>query len=81
VPHRVAQDDWYQGMLIPKGATVVIPSWAIHHSERFKYDNPEEFQPERYLKHPRLADSYAGSPDFENRGMLGHINHHASDLQ
>lgn len=67
VPHRVAKDDWYQGMLIPKDATVVIPSYAIHRSEKFNYKTPDEFNPQRYLNHPRLASDYAGSPDFNNR--------------
>lgn len=67
VSHSVARDDWYEGMLIPKGATIVIPAWAIQHSERFGYSDPEEFKPERYLQHPRLANDYAGGPDFENR--------------
>ncbi|KAJ5916118.1 cytochrome P450 [Penicillium tannophilum] len=55
VPHRVAKDDWYEGMLIPKDATVVIPSYAIHRSEKFNYKAPDEFNPQRYLNHPRLA--------------------------
>ncbi|KAF4334392.1 oxidoreductase [Fusarium beomiforme] len=67
VPHRVAKDDWYEGMLIPKDATVIVPSYALHRSERCKYKNPDEFDPTRFLKHPRLASDYAGSPDFNNR--------------
>jgi cytochrome P450 len=54
-------------MFIPKDATVAIPSYAIHRSERFNYKNPDEFNPQRYLDHLRLASDYAGSPDFENR--------------
>lgn len=54
-------------MLIPKDATVVIPSYAIHRSEKFNYKAPDEFNPQRYLNHPRLASDYAGSPDFNNR--------------
>lgn len=72
VPHRVAQDDWYEGMLIPKGATVVIPTYAIHHSEMWNFKDPEEFNPERFLNHPRLASDYAGSPDFNNRDKSLH---------
>lgn len=66
------QDDWYEGMLIPKDATVILPSWAIHMSEGHGYDNPEVYNPDRFLKFPRLADSYAGSPDFENRDHYGY---------
>ncbi|VUC26552.1 unnamed protein product [Clonostachys rosea] len=67
VPHRVAKDDYYEGMLIPKDATVVIPSYAIHRSQRYNYTEPEEFKPTRFLGHPRLASDYAGSPDYNNR--------------
>lgn len=66
VPHRVAKDDWYEGMLIPKDSTVVIPAYAIHRSDKF-YEDPDQFKPQRYLDHPRLANDYAGSPDYENR--------------
>lgn len=66
VPHRVAKDDWYEGMFIPKDSTVVIPAYAIHRSDKF-YDDLDEFKPQRYLDRPRLANDYAGSPDFNNR--------------
>ncbi|KAF7125412.1 hypothetical protein CNMCM5793_001590 [Aspergillus hiratsukae] len=48
VPHRVAKDDWYEGMLIPKDATVVIPAYAIHRSEQHNYAEPDEFNPKRF---------------------------------
>ncbi|KAL1900977.1 hypothetical protein Sste5346_002040 [Sporothrix stenoceras] len=72
VPHRVAKDDWYKGMLIPKDATVVIPSYAIHRAERFHYSNPTVFDPRRFVNHPRLASDYAGSPDFNKRDHYGY---------
>ncbi|KAI1009821.1 hypothetical protein LB504_003034 [Fusarium proliferatum] len=72
VPHRVAKDDWYDGMLIPKDATVIIPSYAIHRSEQMKYKNPDTFDPSRYINHPRLASDYAGSLDFNNRDHYGY---------
>jgi len=59
-------DDFYEGMLIPKDSTVFIPTWAIHHSERF-YDDPETFNPDRYRNHEKLANDYAGSADYEKR--------------
>lgn len=54
-------------MLIPKDSTIVIPSYAIQRAERYGYDNPDEYNPDRFLKHTRLADYYAGSQDFNNR--------------
>ncbi|KAF2815541.1 putative cytochrome P450 oxidoreductase [Mytilinidion resinicola] len=66
LPHRVRQDDEYEGMLIPKDSTVFIPTWAIHHTDAI-YEDSEKFNPDRYLNHPKLANDYAGSPDWENR--------------
>ncbi|KAL6360789.1 hypothetical protein LRP88_06497 [Fusarium phalaenopsidis] len=66
LPHKVRQDDEYQGMLIPKDSTIFIPTWAIHHNENI-YKDPETFDPDRYSQHPRLANDYAGSPDWANR--------------
>jgi len=43
--------------------------WSIHQDENI-YPNPEKFNPDRYLNHPKLANEYATSPDYENRGML-----------
>ena len=40
------------GVLIPKGAAVVIPVYALHHDPQY-WPEPEEFHPERYqnLRH------------------------------
>ena len=64
IPHRVNQDDWFDGYLIPKDATIIIPPYPLH---RNLYENPEEYDPDRYIHHPRLAMDYAGSPDYMNR--------------
>ena len=64
IPHRCTEDNWYEGMLIPKDATIIIPAWAIHHTE---YVDPDTYNPDRFLKHTRLAMDYAGSGDYQNR--------------
>ncbi|CAI4213213.1 unnamed protein product [Parascedosporium putredinis] len=66
LPHRAREEDEYEGMLIPKGATVFIPTWALHHNDEL-YDDPDSFNPDRYLGHEKLANDYAGSPDFTRR--------------
>lgn len=66
LPHRVRQDDEYEGMLIPKDSTVFIPTWAIHHMDSI-YEDPETFNPDRYAHHDKLANDYAGSPEWQNR--------------
>ncbi|EJD42959.1 cytochrome P450 [Auricularia subglabra TFB-10046 SS5] len=46
--HRVMVEDEYQGMRIPKGATVIPNVWSILRDEML-YPSPSEFLPERYL--------------------------------
>lgn len=59
-------------MLIPKNSTVFLATWAIHHLENI-YPDPDTFNPDRYSDHPKLANDYAGSPDYAKRGMNYHI--------
>ncbi|KAK5451326.1 hypothetical protein LTS15_008090 [Exophiala xenobiotica] len=69
-PHRVREDDYYEGMLIPKDSTIIVPVWALHHGDEF--DDENDFRPERYLGHSKLANDYAGSPDWANRDHYGY---------
>ncbi|KAI0911773.1 cytochrome P450 oxidoreductase [Ustulina deusta] len=57
VSHAVAEDDWVGEYLIPKGSTVVLNVWAMHHDER-RWDKPADFMPERFATHPQLASHY-----------------------
>ena len=70
LPHRVREDDEYEGMLIPKGSIIFIPVWSIHHTSTI-FQNDEAFTPERYLNHPKLASDYAGG-DWEQRDHYGY---------
>ncbi|KAF2654209.1 cytochrome P450, partial [Lophiostoma macrostomum CBS 122681] len=63
IPHRVSRDDWYAGYLIPKDSTIYLPA----HSLNRLCPDPDTYNPDRYLQHPKLAMDYAGSPDYENR--------------
>ncbi|KAI0423563.1 cytochrome P450 [Xylaria sp. FL1042] len=51
VPHVPTQDDVYHGHHIPKGTAVIMNVWNIHHSED-DYEEPEKFNPDRFLQHP-----------------------------
>jgi cytochrome P450 len=53
-------------MLIPKGTTVFLGVWAMHHDDKL-YPKPDEFNPDRYLNHPKLAHDYAVGADYKNR--------------
>jgi cytochrome P450 len=59
-------DDEYNGYLIPKGSTIFIAVWAMHQDEKL-YKDHEKFNPDRFLNHPKLANEYASSPDYQNR--------------
>ncbi|KAF2774012.1 putative cytochrome P450 oxidoreductase [Teratosphaeria nubilosa] len=71
LPHRVREDDWYEGMLIPKDSTLFVAVWALHHTEGLFSDH-DTFDPDRYQGHARLANDYAGSPEWSNRDHYGY---------
>ncbi|KAF2029003.1 cytochrome P450 [Setomelanomma holmii] len=63
-PHCAKEDVWYNGMLVPKGATIILPAYALN----FTYhDDPEIYNPDRYLNHSKLSAALAASPDYGNR--------------
>ncbi|KAI8265271.1 Cytochrome P450 monooxygenase yanC [Colletotrichum sp. SAR11_239] len=66
VDDKSITDDEYNGMFIPKDSTVFIATWALHHTDA-NYPSHDTFNPDRYLKHPKLANDYAGSPEWSNR--------------
>ncbi|KAI0083867.1 cytochrome P450 [Irpex rosettiformis] len=47
-PHRVSQDDEYNGYLIPADSTIMANQWAMLHDERV-YPEPSTFNPDRFL--------------------------------
>ncbi|EJD37779.1 cytochrome P450 [Auricularia subglabra TFB-10046 SS5] len=48
VPHRLMQDDAYEGMRIPRDALVLPNAWAMFNDEEH-YPHPEKFEPARFL--------------------------------
>lgn len=58
IPRRALEDDEYQGMRIPKGATILTNIWGILRDKNL-FPNPDEFKPERYI-------NAAGKLDFSN---------------
>jgi cytochrome P450 family 3 subfamily A len=50
---RVCTKDWeMDGVRIKKGMTVMIPIWAANRNPRY-WENPEEFDPERFMPYNR----------------------------
>ncbi|KAH8804413.1 putative cytochrome P450 [Xylogone sp. PMI_703] len=70
-PHAVAEDDWIDGKFIPKGTTVIINSWGLHHDKR-RFSNPEIFDPDRYKGQTTLAPELAAAADYESRDHYGY---------
>jgi len=49
LPHRLMEDDIYEGMFIPKGTLVFANIWNIMRDETV-FEEPHLFKPERYLE-------------------------------
>ncbi|KAJ3001348.1 hypothetical protein NUW54_g6487 [Trametes sanguinea] len=45
----IGQDEWYEGMLLPRNATVIANIWAMTH-DKSRFIEPDTFDPERYLR-------------------------------
>ncbi|KAJ7608414.1 cytochrome P450 [Roridomyces roridus] len=48
VPHRVMEDDVYEGYFIPAGTIMIANQWGISHDEQV-FPDPFAFRPERFL--------------------------------
>ncbi|KAI9879658.1 MAG: hypothetical protein M1830_007765 [Pleopsidium flavum] len=70
-PHYLSEDDWVDGRFLPKGTTILINVWGLHHDETI-FPDPDTFDPERYSKRTLLAPEYATSADYESRDHYGY---------
>ncbi|EJD42940.1 putative CyP450 monooxygenase [Auricularia subglabra TFB-10046 SS5] len=62
IPRRALEEDEYEGMRIPKGATILTNIWGILRDKNL-YAKPDEFKPERYIgSDGRLAFSEEMDP-------------------
>ena len=70
VPHRVIEDDWYEGMFIPKG-TICIPNiWQLNRDSELFGENTEHFIPGRYLD--ASGDIAPGMSDIKENGHFSY---------
>ncbi|TAQ84218.1 hypothetical protein B7494_g7455 [Chlorociboria aeruginascens] len=70
-PHATSENDTINGMSIPKGTTVILNVWGLHH-DPIKFPNPDTFEPERYAGTTALAAELAASPDYNSRDHYGY---------
>ncbi|PPQ66787.1 hypothetical protein CVT24_008696 [Panaeolus cyanescens] len=62
LPHVATVEETYKGYRIPKGAYILGNIWACMHDENY-FDNPEVFNPERYLSPDGKLDPNAPDPE------------------
>ncbi|KAI9442653.1 cytochrome P450 [Lactarius indigo] len=49
LPHTTTEDDWYNGMFIPKETLVLTNLWHCNHESSSYGDDAKNFRPERHL--------------------------------
>ncbi|KAH9055398.1 cytochrome P450 [Lactarius vividus] len=49
LPHATTEDDWYNGMFIPKGTLVLANLWHCNHESSAYGNDAKSFRPERFL--------------------------------
>ena len=69
-PHSLAEDDWVDGMYLPKGSDIFINAYALHHDER-RFPNPDVFDPDHFKGVTALASELANG-DSANRDHYGY---------
>ncbi|KAH9987169.1 cytochrome P450 [Russula compacta] len=68
LPHRSIEDDWYEGMFIPKG-TICIPNvWNMNHDPGIYGESVEKFDPARHLD--AKMDTAPGLSDTAEEGRV-----------
>ena len=85
IPHATTQDDWYDGMFIPKGTICIVNIWQCNHDPESYGPDAANFNPERFLdEHGRLISGPVETRDghtsygLGRRGCVG--KHAANDL-
>ncbi|KAH9965977.1 cytochrome P450 [Russula dissimulans] len=49
LPHRLTEDDWYEGMFIPKGTICISNVWQMNYDPEVYGENAAHFDPARHL--------------------------------
>jgi cytochrome P450 len=49
VPHATTEDDWYEGMFIPKGTICLPNTWHCNHDRAIFGEDADDFRPERHF--------------------------------
>jgi cytochrome P450 len=69
--HYATQDDWYEGMFIPKGSIVMVNWWALQFDPKI-WPNPDNFDPDRMKGRTLTAAEEAASGDPMDRSHFAY---------
>ena len=67
-PHRSTEDDWYEGMFIPKGTICIANMWHMNRDPEIYGKNPEDFDPGRHLDPSGYIGSSASDTSLREHG-------------
>ncbi|KAF5358826.1 hypothetical protein D9758_008521 [Tetrapyrgos nigripes] len=70
IPHAMLTDGLYRGYVLPKGSIVFINAWGIYHDPDV-YEDPETFNPDRYLQNEFGAKPGVDTSHFRNNIVFG----------
>ena len=65
-PHQATEDDWYEGMFIPKGTIFLANAWHMNRDPEIFGKNTDEYDPARYLD--ASGDMAPGFFDLKKEG-------------
>ena len=65
VPHGSTEDDWYEGMFIPKGTICLANIWHMNRDPEFFPKNADRFDPTRYLE---VNEDIAPGTSYKEQG-------------
>jgi cytochrome P450 len=68
-PHKTAEDDWYEGMFIPKGSTCRGNIWQCNRDRSVFGDDADDFKPARHL-----GDNGELLPGPKETNREGHVS-------
>lgn len=71
VPHVATDEDWYEGMYIPKGTACMANIWQCNHDPAVYGEDAEEFRPERFLNERGELTSGPMDPNQEGHSTYG----------
>ena len=71
IPHVATNEDWYEGMYIPKGTACIANIWQCNHDRALYGEDADNFRPERFLNEHGELTSGPMDPSQEGHSSYG----------